>query len=248
MRTKIAVDLKEEDRLGDAVSKHWYYRSKLAAVLHYLNDLEIQSILDVGAGSGYFSKGLLRRTNAREALCVDTSYTSEREECVEGKPVRFRTGCDHSRADLVLMMDVLEHVDDDAGFLVAYLEKVPIGTHFLITVPAFSFLWSDHDVFLDHQRRYTLPEIKRVVESAGLEVERGSYFYGLIFPLAAATRFMERLLRKPSAPPRSQLKTHSVFVNEVLAGICAADRLLLSLNNVAGLTAFCRARKALKWH
>ena len=237
------MDLKEQAILGDGVSRHWYYRSKAAALLHYVSHLEPRRILDVGAGSGFFSKHLLRHTAAGEAICVDPNYPAEAEERIAGKPVLFRTRYSGADADLVLLMDVLEHVDDDLGLLRDCVDRVPEGAHFLITVPAFSFLWSGHDVFLEHKRRYSLPEIERVARLGGLRVMRGSYFYGLVFPIAAATRLANRLLRTPDDRPVSQLRRHSPPVNATLAGICAVDLWLLKLNRLAGLSAFCLARK-----
>jgi len=221
------VDLKEEDILGDAISEHWYYRSKASALLSYVRRLNPQTVLDVGAGSGFFSKELLKKTEAKEALCIDTSYPLERNEVVSGKPVRYRTHSDAVDADLVLMMDVLEHVDNDVGLLREYTEKVPAGTHFLITVPAFSFLWSGHDVFLGHKRRYTLKEIEGVIERAGLIVEHGSFYFGLVFPLAAVLRLLDGNLNSRSTPQHSQLKKHSPITNATLTGICTVDMLFL---------------------
>ena len=56
---------------------------------------------------------------------------------------------------VILLMDVLEHVDDDVGLLRAYAEPARPGTRFIVSVPAFSWLWSAHDEFLEHRRRYT---------------------------------------------------------------------------------------------
>jgi len=237
------VDLKEEDILGDSVSEHWYYRSKASALLSYVKHLDPQSILDIGAGSGFFSKELLKRTRAKEVFCIDTSYTEDRNELISGKPVQYRTHTGPVDVDLVLMMDVLEHVDDDVGLLREYADKVPAGTHFLITVPAFSFLWSGHDVFLEHKRRYTLKEIEKTIDKSGLKVEHGSYFYGLVFPLAAIQRLIFARIKSNSHSPQSQLKYNSAIVNMVLTGICTADKLFLKFNRLAGLTAFCLARK-----
>jgi 2-polyprenyl-3-methyl-5-hydroxy-6-metoxy-1,4-benzoquinol methylase len=116
------MDLKEEYILGDSVSEHWYYRSKAAAMLRYVHDFKLQRVLDIGAGSGYFSKELLRRTSIREALCVDTSYVSESDEVTAEKLVQYRTQCGETNVDLVLMMDVLEHVEDDVGLLRIYAD------------------------------------------------------------------------------------------------------------------------------
>jgi len=237
------VDLKEEEILGEDISEHWYYRSKASALLDYVKELNPQSVLDVGAGSGFFSKELLKKTEAKEALCIDTSYPSERDELVNGKAIRYCTHSGPVDADLVLMMDVLEHVDNDVSLLSEYTDKVSAGTHFLITVPAFTFLWSGHDIFLGHKRRYTLKEIERVVEKAGLIVEHGSYYFGLIFPLAAVLRLLDGNLGSRGYTPRSQLKNHSLITNATLTSICTVDILFLHINRLAGLTAFCLARK-----
>ena len=237
------MDIKEEDILGNDIASHWYYRSKLNALLRYVRHLVPQKILDVGAGSGFFSKGLLLETEALDALCVDPGYSLETDERVNGKSLQFRTDCGQTDTDLVLMMDVLEHVNDDVGLLSEYAEKVPAGAHFLITVPAFSFLWSGHDVFLEHKRRYSLAELVGVVERAGLSVDSASYYYGLVFPLAATTRFLSRLGGGPNDRPSSHLKRHNTVINEMLAHICSVDLFLLKRNRLAGLTVFCLAHK-----
>ena len=106
------------------------------------------------------------------------------------------------------MMDVLEHVDDDRGLVRHYAGKVPAGAHFLVTVPAFRFLWSGHDVFLEHKRRYRLREIEATMRDAGLEIVRGAYYFGLIFPLAAAVRLADpRRHRARAAASRSTARS-----------------------------------------
>src|SRR6266478_718318 len=233
------MDLKEEDILGADIGRHWYYRSKAAALRRAVADLQPRHILDVGAGSGFFSRHLLAKTGAQSALCVDTGYTSERDDSVAGKPVLFRRDTGPTNCDLVLMMDVLEHVDDDRGLLRHYAAKVPSGAHFLVTVPAFRFLWSGHDVFLEHKRRYRLGEIEATMRQAGLEVVRGSYYFGLVFPLAAAVR----LATRSSDEPRSSLSRQGAFANGLLGAICAAELPMFPINRLAGLSAFVLARK-----
>lgn len=233
------MDLKEEDILGDAIDRHWYYRSKAAAVRRLLSGVAVRDVLDVGAGSGFFSRQLLQTGAARSALCVDTGYARDRDELTAGKPVRYRRAIGPVDCDLVLMMDVLEHVDDDAGLVSHYAGKVPSGSHFLVTVPAFRFLWSGHDVFLEHKRRYRLAEIESVLRAGGLEVVRGCYYFGLIFPLAAAVRLAQR----DTTTPRSSLAVHAGWLNSLLGAVCAAELPLMPLNRVAGLSAFVLARK-----
>jgi 2-polyprenyl-3-methyl-5-hydroxy-6-metoxy-1,4-benzoquinol methylase len=153
--------------------------------------------------------------------------------------VFYRRDCDATDCDLVLMMDVLEHVENDAGLVRHYATKVPSGAHFLVTVPAFRFLWSGHDVFLEHKRRYTLAEIEQTMRTAGLDVVRGAYYFGTVFPLAAAVRLAAR--NDPS--PRSSLKKHGALTNRLLAAACAAELPLFPRNRLAGLSAFVLAKK-----
>ncbi len=232
------MDLKEEDILGSDISRHWYYQSKAAALRRMVDGLKPQRLLDVGAGSGFFSRHLLA-SGAQSALCVDVGYPANRDEIVGGKPMLYRKDCDATDCDLVLMMDVLEHVENDAGLVRHYASKVPSGAHFLVTVPAFRFLWSGHDVFLEHKRRYTLAEIEQTMRTAGLDVVRGAYYFGAIFPLAAALRLASR--NDPT--PRSSLKKHGALANGLLAAACAMELPLFPINRLAGLSAFVLARK-----
>jgi 2-polyprenyl-3-methyl-5-hydroxy-6-metoxy-1,4-benzoquinol methylase len=233
------MDLKEEDILGADISRHWYYRAKAAALRRAVGPLKPRRLLDVGAGSGFFSRHLLAEGGTESALCVDIGYAKDRDDSVLGKPVLYRRDCGPTDCDLVLMMDVLEHVVDDSGLVRHYAGKVPSGAHFLATVPAFSFLWSGHDVFLEHQRRYRLGEIEETMRKAGLTVVRGTYYFGLVFPLAAAVR----LAARGEAVPKSSLKKHGVLTNGLLSAVCAAELPLFPVNRLAGLSAFVLAKK-----
>ena len=233
------MDLKEEDILGAEIGQHWYYRSKAAALHRAVDRLKPKRLLDIGAGSGFFSRHLLATGDAESALCVDIGYAHERDDNVAGKPVLYRRDCGRTDCDLVLMMDVLEHVDDDRGLMRHYAEKVPSGAHFLVTVPAFRFLWSGHDVFLEHKRRYRLGEIETALGDAGLEIVHGAYYFGLVFPLAAAVRLASR----GDAEPKSSLKKHGALTNGILSAVCAAELPFFAFNRLAGLSAFVLARK-----
>ena len=236
------MDLKEEHLLGDGVADHWYYRAKLLALLSAIDGLDTGGIVDVGAGSGFFSRALLERTAAREATCVDPNYPEDHEEIVAGKPLRFRRHLDTVPGNLVLMMDVIEHVPDDRALVVEYVEKAASGTRFLVTVPAFMWLWSGHDVFLEHYRRYTLKQLEGVLESAGLRIERGHYYYGAVLPAVAAVRGWKRLTA-PNAPPGSDMRNEAGPVNALLYAASALEVGAMRWNRLGGTTAFALAVK-----
>lgn len=234
------MDLREAAILGACVAQHWYYRAKAKAICRMLAGKSPTRILDVGSGSGYFSRHLLTHTTAVESWCVDTSYADARVDSEGGKAIHFQRSVGEVDADLVLMMDVLEHVDDDVALLRQYAGKVPAGSRFLISVPAFETLWSQHDDFLGHKRRYTLSGLEHVVAEAGLQVERGAYYFAAVLPLAAVVRVTERFAATPG-PPKSQLTRHHPLVNRALASACAIELPLMSFNRIAGLTALCLA-------
>ena len=237
------MDLKEEAVLGRSVGQHWYYQSKAAALLRIAAPLKVRRILDVGAGSGFFSRNLLANTKAQEAKCIDPNYIEERDELLDGKVMKFRRKCDVTDADLLLMMDVLEHVKDDFSLLDEYIKKIPTGAYLIVTVPAFRFLWSSHDEFLGHFRRYTLKQTVDLLENAGLEIEQKCYFFGLVFPLAVLRRLFGKISFKSGNVPQSDLKQHSTFANGLLRLLCWLELPLFRFNRLAGLSVFCLARK-----
>lgn len=234
------MDLKEEAILGDRVGEHWYYRSKSAALRELVaGHVRGGSVLDVGAGAGFFARELIAHGLATEVTCVDPGYDGDRDERVPSGVVRFRRRVTTSDAGLALFMDVLEHVDDDVGLLAEYAAILGPGRLVAITVPAFQWLWSGHDVFLEHRRRYTLHGLERVVERAGLRVLRGNYAYGAVLPAVAAVRLAGRLRRSPE--PASSLSEQSALSNATLTMLCTAEVRMQRHNRLAGLTAMVLA-------
>ncbi|WP_066804174.1 class I SAM-dependent methyltransferase [Moraxella oblonga] len=241
------MDLKESDILGDDVNKHWYYIAKARAMQNILHNVQAKTVLDVGAGSGYFSRYLLEHSNVQAGVCVDISYPTEYDDTHSGKPLYFRRSIlDTAQAgiapvDLCLMMDVLEHVEDDVGLLKTYVEQVPSGTKFLISVPAFQFLWSSHDVFLEHYRRYTCQHLAETVQSSGLNIIQNHYYFGAVFPIALTMRLFERIF--PKKETKSQLVKHHPLTNAILLTASQMEIPFQKWNRLAGLTVFCLAEK-----
>src|SRR3546814_18213297 len=84
------MDLKEESILGGDIDSHWYYLSKARELSSCLPPSTGNKVLDVGAGSGFFSRWLLSHGLADEATCVDTGSASDCDEEIAAKPLRFR--------------------------------------------------------------------------------------------------------------------------------------------------------------
>jgi len=213
---------------------HWYYSVKADALVRQLKAVgpPPERIVDVGAGTGFFSEVLLRQWPHASSVCIDLNYE-------EGDLARSSRGLTFARSseesgDTYLFMDVLEHVEDDLGLLSHYVRSAPPGARFYLTVPAFKMLWSNHDVYLHHFRRYRLAEIERVARSCGLEVLAGRYLYGASFPAVAAVRIAQRF--RTEAPVESQMRQHSRRANATAKSVLLAENRLPG-NRVAGSTA-----------
>lgn len=237
------MDLKEAEILGDQIDQHWYYRAKAAALQKSLGGWTPSEILDIGAGSGFFSRRLLEENGVRRSTCVDIGYDKDWEETHAGKPILFQRRIEETNADLVLLMDVLEHVDDEKALLTPYVNAVLPGTRFIITVPAFNFLWSEHDVFLEHRRRYTIGSLRRSLEDTGLKFISSHYYYAAIFPIAATVRLANRIMLRKDAAPRTSLRIHNAFTNSFLSALCTLERPLMRFNRVFGLSVFATYHK-----
>jgi SAM-dependent methyltransferase len=144
--------------------------------------------VDVGAGDLFFTRALAAQSGVR-TIAVDP--------CLADADLALGDGIQRCRdvmcvpsgiGDWAIMMDVLEHVADDAALLSAVRRVVKPGGRILVTVPAYQFLFSVHDRFLQHHRRYGRKTLLRLLASGGLETVQVFHFYTSLFLVRLATR------------------------------------------------------------
>ena len=153
------------------------------------------TILEIGCGTGAMltELGHLGAAYGLDVAPLAVRYCRERgiDSVCLGDAQALPYG--DERFDLVVAIDVLEHLDDDAGALREILRVCRRGGTFIGTVPAFQFLWSGRDIQLHHRRRYTLGEIKAKITGAGFRVAKASYlnlpFFPVVFLLLHAGQF-----------------------------------------------------------
>ncbi len=239
------MDIKEKKILTGDTAQHWYYKSKFKALLDILKPVAVTDILDVGAGSGVFSKMMIRSGKCKRAICLDPAYPCDKVELYHGHSIQFVRSIDRVNQSLVLMMDVLEHVDDDVSLVRQYTESMPLGSKVLVTVPAFDCLWSGHDIFLGHQRRYTLFSIENCLRKGGLAILQSRFFFGVLFPVVFFMRLANRRQSRHGIQhARSALRQYPPPLNRALTCIHDCERVLLfPFNRLAGLSIFCLAEK-----
>jgi SAM-dependent methyltransferase len=133
--------------------------------------------------------------------------------------------------DIVTALDILEHTDDDLHCLREIRRVCARRGLLLITVPAYGFLWSEHDEALKHRRRYTAHELRNKLVVCGFEVVRTSYFItSLFFPILAFRIWQG--LRKNSTYPRTSHYLLPKPINSALVGLLALERKLFHQINL----------------
>lgn len=188
------------DRMAAHDSTHWWYRARRDILADYLRQFgglpKGARILEIGCGTGH-NLPMLAQFGEVEAIEIDPAarnIASERlGRAVGDAPLPVLPGVERGAYDLIAVLDVIEHIEDDVAALVAMRERLAPGGKILITVPAHPWMWSAHDVVNHHHRRYTKKTLRAAIAAAGLKPEKLAYFNTLLFPLAAAARLLGKM-------------------------------------------------------
>ena len=160
----------------------------------------LRHILDVGCGDGLFFERLEEFGAVVEGLEPDATLVADPRWRSQIRTLPLGPGaCDAGASDLVLMLDVLEHIADDRDALRAVRDALSPGGFLLLTVPALAALWSRHDEANEHHRRYGPMGLREVLEASGLEVVTLRYF----FAWTVAPLLVRRWLAPAGVGPRA---------------------------------------------
>ncbi|MDB5189498.1 MAG: hypothetical protein JWL82_455 [Parcubacteria group bacterium] len=179
------------DLLRNMEHSWWYSARAVALKRAMLRAPRIpERILDYGAGWGAMHdllQGMGKEVYAYEpdtearAVCMKRGYREVFATEAEALALTY---------DCISLLDVLEHIEDDAGFLARAKNSLAPGGLLLISVPAFQFLWSVHDVEHQHFRRYTTRLLKERFRANGYTTRFASHWNMILFFPAALMRLM----------------------------------------------------------
>ncbi len=222
------MDARIYERMAEVEEHHWWFASRRAIVEKMLAGLGLPqhaAILEPGCGTGG-NFAMLARHGLVHAMEPSASARAAASalglaQVANGSLPNNIPFADIS-FDLVVMTDVLEHLDDDLGSLRALRRRLKPEGWLLLTVPALSWMWSEHDVSHHHRRRYHASQLREVVEAAGYQVSYLSYYNVLLFPMIAGARMVQRITG--SASEGHDLRMPSRRINSLLEGVFSWER------------------------
>ena len=227
---------------------YWWFVARRQLALEIL-ECEIGAregvrVLDVGCGTGSnlaafsrlgFTAGI---DMSAEALGFCRRRGVDRVALSQVERLPFADGA----FDVVTGMDMLEHTDDDLAALAELRRVLKPGGFLLVTVPAYGFLWSEHDEALKHRRRYTAHELRNKMTVTDFKIERTSYFITALFFPILAMRIHQGLFKK-STYPETSVHLLPRWINSSLVGLLGLERRIFRrLNLPFGVSIVALAR------
>lgn len=174
--------------------RHPWELSRTESILKILNKNPADyQYADIGAGDLFFTKKLTAFTN-KKIYAVDPHFNDQN---FHKQIIQFKSldELPENRIDCAILMDVLEHVEADLEFLARVYKKVKLGGSLVITVPAHPSLFSSHDVFLNHLRRYMDQDLRNLITQACFIIEKIFYFYSTLYFVRYFQTKLERLMK-----------------------------------------------------
>ena len=235
------MDLKEALTFQNQ-SRHPWELARLQIIVEHMQVLLREkegkscNILDIGSGDMYVVFELAKKFPGHRFFAVDSNFTPEVTEAfykhAAGLPVQMFASLDDMQksfsgtADFITLFDVVEHIDDDKGFMTMLREKKLAGpdTTVFITVPAYQSLFCSHDRFLLHFRRHTVKGLNAMLSAAGYQKKYGGYFFFSLLLPRILTVIKEKI-KKPKDENGTGLSAWkgSAFTTGFIRSVLIAD-------------------------
>lgn len=208
---------------------YWWYRARAGllgtALGSYLG--RPRRLLDVGSADGP-SVGWMQGAHDRFTIDVDPrGLRAGLGSCASALALPFPDGA----FDVVGAFDVLEHCDPESVAISELARVIAPGGRLLMSVPAYQWAWSDHDVQAGHHRRYTKARLLAAIAQTDLSVVRSTYAFSAVFPFFAAERVVRRLRREPD-PSANRLPQVSPLMDKVLMSLTHAEQKVIGSHDL----------------
>ena len=209
--------------------KHWWFLARREIVSELLKQIspKPEKIVDVGCGTGGNTAALASEYSCLGIDPIPEAIAFAKEKFPDAEFIQGYAPQDiqdqmHD-ADIVMLMDVLEHIEDDFLFVSELLSSMKPGAHLLLMAPADPTLWGPHDKGFEHFRRYTLDRLRLLWKDLPVTERLVSYCNSRLYPLVKVARMISRMcgaslgpndtdLSLPIAPVNSLF--HTIFLSE----------------------------------
>ncbi|TCP67132.1 2-polyprenyl-3-methyl-5-hydroxy-6-metoxy-1,4-benzoquinol methylase [Heliophilum fasciatum] len=236
------------NQFNDIEEQHWWFVARRLIVekitSRYISASRVVDVLDAGCGTGG-NLEMIKEFGAHIYAMEKEAWAAEMATKKSGIAVS-KGSLPHEvpfsplSFDLIFLLDVLEHVENDQDALKVLYSLLRPGGHLVITVPAFSFLWSYHDEYNHHHRRYRLPDLMHKVNAAGFSVRYRSYFNFFLFPLIMLLRYWNEI----TGMRENDLKLPAPIWNRLLTSLMTKEADLMQRYSLPfGVSALFVAQK-----
>jgi SAM-dependent methyltransferase len=161
-------------------NQHPWILSRERCILNIVKKRHLYDFADIGVNDMYYTKKIRSFTDgavyAVDIFFPDDGLIKDGIICVNAVSKLPENGL-----DCLIMMDVLEYIEDDKGFLNEAVGKLRENGVLLITVPAWQFLFSAHDIRSRHLRRYDKKRLLALLDQKNIRIKRCHYFYAILF-------------------------------------------------------------------
>lgn len=211
---------KHYKNLAQLESSYWWHQSRIRwaenIIREHVRNPQDLDVLDYACGTGGFLNQLNTSFGFRNCKGVDISRQAIDAARKYGDFFEVISPSDLTHVsgkDLILLMDVLEHIEDDYNFIKTLLDRMKEGSYLLISVPAFQGLYSSWDKTLGHFRRYTHKTLKQLVVDCGGQVIYKGYGFSYMVPIIY---FKRKVLEAKYIPSNCEFPPVSPFLNRLL--------------------------------
>jgi len=226
---------------------HWWFVARRAICSSLLARVRLPQnpvVLEAGCGSGGNLPTLAKIGKVFAFELSDIMLTQAKARnigVIEHGKLPDEIPFSEQKFDLITMFDVLEHIEDDASALSALVTRLNADGALFITVPAFGWLFSQHDRLHHHFRRYSKKELIAKIQAAGLAVEYTTYWNIFLFPVVAAIRIISS---KTTSKTSIGTKTPASWLNNLMIKLVSSEKFIIPKINVPfGLSIILIARK-----
>jgi SAM-dependent methyltransferase len=228
-----------------AVPDYWWYvaRADLLEVTLRSHVEGAGLALDLGSADGPSAAWFRESAQRTVSLDIDPRGLGSEGVCGSALALPF----EDAAFDAVSAFDVIEHCEPEATALAEVRRVLRPGGRFVMSVPAYTWAWTDFDVANGHHRRYTKGRAVAAVERAGFTVQRATYGFATVFPMFAAERLARKVSRRRADGPLDivSLPQLPAPLNRMLLGLSRVDRAVLARRDLPfGSSVFLAATRA----